>query len=80
MHIFKTAAREYNGRKIFDLPQNRGDASGVKPSRFSFMIGGWCVIFIVRVRKEGIRKRESEKKNNSNEKRQNYWCYRSRWD
>lgn len=59
MHIFKIIVRGCNKRKIFDLLQNRGDASGVKPSRFSFMIGSCCVIFIVRVRKERIRKRES---------------------
>lgn len=40
MHILKIIARGCNGRKIFDLLQNRGNASGVKPSRFSFMIAG----------------------------------------
>lgn len=65
---------------MFDLPQNREDASGVKPSRSSYMIGGWCVIFIVRARKEGIRKREWGKKNGSDKKGQNYWCYCSWWD
>lgn len=77
MRTYKITARSCNGGKIFDLLQNSEDVSGVKPSRFSFMIGGWCVIFIVRARKEGITKHESEKKNGSNEKRQNYWCYRS---